>query len=735
MQEPFVNSSNAAPPSSAAAAPPRLTRKRVVRGGWSTSIHALFDNPSRRSNFCAVTCCGVLLSDRNAYLMDGTTRPNWRLRRRLNVLLPLVLFVLITVLSTNSDASSDSSAIPYVITDDDAPSSYTPKTNSNNNNGGYGPLVGLLRLTFYLTILLLLVRGTMQRAKLRTVVVERMKQQQQGGAAGDTTTAATMTPVPPLPVLPNEGSFCCCICDDVRRGSGVCCCYANDFTYILAPVTVSDHNGGMMISDECLEGQRILAVEAPTPDLCTCMWKVFSNICCGSLCGCWLQLCGMCAIGQEDRELERLLLQSESAEGGDNKKLLQIDYITFQSWSEYYPLILNLRQGNETGFLSHFKALSQLSKQIVCYFAVYLAIVGIVSGLTGKLVNFAVLLATHAEALFVLYLVHWKWHKLTVSVDAVIKYFASGFVLSIFMAMVIESVMMIIFYPIGIIIFVMDTEEESGSVPLDQWMSNPSNIHDLTKHHLGQFAVIAFAFSFLVAALVEEICKYFGFWTAETPDLTKPADVILTTTTGQEEQQQHYDPGLIRCASRITVAMVAVATGFACAENLEYVMGQASVLDEVVLLIVRSLFPVHQLCAAIQSIGVVRRDLEGDKKFQLGRIILPAILLHGFYDFVAIFWGIFEYAETDLDPDASSSYQPPEDGASPPLEVGELLKTLALCCPVVGAGVLYYYLASEKQRRRLAALDHVQGNGSMALRLVEEDDQESAKIVLNHESY
>lgn len=51
-------------------------------------------------------------------------------------------------------------------------------------------------------------------------------------------------------------------------------------------------------------------------------------------------------------------------------------------------------------------------------------------------------------------------------------------------------------------------------------------------------------------------------------------------------------------------------------------------------LLLRSIFPVHPLAAAIQSIGVCRRDLEGDKSVGLGRIIFPAVILHGTYDFV-----------------------------------------------------------------------------------------------------
>ena len=82
--------------------------------------------------------------------------------------------------------------------------------------------------------------------------------------------------------------------------------------------------------------------------------------------------------------------------------------------------------------------------------------------------------------------------------------------------------------------------------------------------------------------------------------------------------------------------MVSTALGFACCENLVYIFiySPPSLDNQISTLLARSFFPVHPLCAAIQSIGVCRRDLEGDKRYGLGRIILPAFVLHGSFDFV-----------------------------------------------------------------------------------------------------
>lgn len=54
---------------------------------------------------------------------------------------------------------------------------------------------------------------------------------------------------------------------------------------------------------------------------------------------------------------------------------------------------------------------------------------------------------------------------------------------------------------------------------------------------------------------------------------------------------------------------------------------------EIAVLILRSLFPVHPLAAGIQSIGVCKHDIENNRSFGVGKSILPAVLLHGSFDF------------------------------------------------------------------------------------------------------
>lgn len=99
---------------------------------------------------------------------------------------------------------------------------------------------------------------------------------------------------------------------------------------------------------------------------------------------------------------------------------------------------------------------------------------------------------------------------------------------------------------------------------------------------------------------------------------------------------------------------------------------------EISVLVARMIFPLHPICAAIQSIGVVRRDVENDSKCRLGvGILLPAILLHGSFDWVLFVGDII--------------------GA----EIASLLLAVFIFC----AGVAYYFFEAKIQRDRLGGRD------------------------------
>ena len=125
--------------------------------------------------------------------------------------------------------------------------------------------------------------------------------------------------------------------------------------------------------------------------------------------------------------------------------------------------------------------------------------------------------------------------------------------------------------------------------------------------------------------------------------------------------------------------MVIVALGLACAENVLYVYlaGGTQVQNEIFILIARSIFPVHAMCAAMQSIGVIERDIlfvrtdgerddimnhENEEK-GLGQILLPSILLHGTFDAVLMVMGGLEAYHDDANDDNYDGNQDNSDNA------------------------------------------------------------------------
>ena len=119
---------------------------------------------------------------------------------------------------------------------------------------------------------------------------------------------------------------------------------------------------------------------------------------------------------------------------------------------------------------------------------------------------------------------------------------------------------------------------------------------------------------------------------------------------------------------------------------------------EITVLLVRSALPVHPICAAIQSIGIVRRDVEGDQNFQLGKALMPAVLLHGAFDFALIALAVVRSIESDDKGEETTENANDED-----IEVPILDYTVAVVITLLG--VLYYWFEARKQRNRLSALE------------------------------
>ena len=245
-------------------------------------------------------------------------------------------------------------------------------------------------------------------------------------------------------------------------------------------------------------------------------------------------------------------------------------------------------------------------------------------------------------------------------------------------------------------------QDESGGTP-----SYRQFLQVFGEEHPFIYTVYLFLNAFFLAAMIEELAKYFGFRMVEHPDffsrreVEEMAEVNNNSDDGDVESRElaelpEQNRSFLSRGAAITVSMVAVSLGFACCENLIYIFvyGEATVAVQVVVLIARSLFPIHPLAAALQSVRVCARNLENDKRMRVGRVIFPALLFHGLYDFF-LMWIDFALRSRGKDVDDDAVL---EDGNSDLYSI--IASFLILCFGMVG-----YFRQSKKQRKRLQALD------------------------------
>ncbi|KAL3773386.1 hypothetical protein ACHAW5_010992 [Stephanodiscus triporus] len=420
------------------------------------------------------------------------------------------------------------------------------------------------------------------------------------------------------------------------------------------------------------------------------------NCCCGVLCSCWCQLFSVCALAQEARETRLLLPPS----------MQRIDLITHQPFSEYAKDVNNVRRrfmerANRT-WMQHFAALSHLSRYLILVFVLIVGFV-VMTSLLHPMGGFGwgdaiILIATFSQSAIVLFIVFGIFHRSDLSFDAVVKFFAVGFCICVVTGFVIEG-----FLVLGIqwLLYISYFPPHwIWGESYDAWLLANDRI-------LKTSAELVIAY--IVAALVEELCKYYGFRFLEHPDL-----VFLTGLDRTAKQAMNsggldaykYDSQLVGEFSRsqdtesldsrsrrmrsskkrakmlsshaleddddvepelrtlqqqgaaITTGMISVAVGLACAENFLYVFFQGGTDDNIedvsirlTILLFRSLFPIHALGAAMQSINMIRKFIEdkhgGERNIGVGRIIFPAVLLHGTFD--AILMCVNAYIDASYD--------------------------------------------------------------------------------------
>ena len=659
--------------------------------GFATSITDMFDKPEyEREDCCAITCCGVFQADRNRYLITNIPAPSWQKRWNVHFCTPLLIFAWAMVCAIN---------IPDQF------------------------LNQLLSTGFVVCLVLYLCiqcsKGSIKRKQARknllwskynyTATRGHFQHYRRPDNHGDDDDSDAISSdasqnTENLQYMMGQTP------SDINNSQGLWGFYLNDMTSNSNNRT--DVEGGDVDATSSFNKKNI------RNNLCSKLFHCVNTCCCGLICKRHIQLCGMCAVAQEARELELLLPE----------RMKQIDYITMQPIIQYYPLIYQDRHvDNRLQHKQWWSRLSELSKLIVYTFGGVSGILLIWSLLSPFLHhnfgfgNFVVFCLTVLQAVGFLAVVHWH-HALDVSVDALIKYFASGFCLSTSLAVTYELI-------VGLIIRIImtslislagiETVEENGYSMTGMTSGIAGNLLTLNSattttasatyreyirtwgnDHPVAYAIYLLITSFLLAALIEEICKYFGYRMVDHPDFysQRKLDEAVAESDSQQDFSQQ-DNKMKSKGAATTVAMVATALGYACCENIVYVFiyGRSPQAGtQVGILLLRSILPVHPLAAAIQSIRVVRRDVEKDDRMTLGRIVLPSIILHGVYDFMAMLIDfIYErranYIMDDDQPFTRGSNQ------------GVVNCLVSLAVLLVGA---YWYLRNAlKQRKRLEALD------------------------------
>jgi PrsW family intramembrane metalloprotease len=758
--------------------------------GFATGISDFFVQDSyERVDCCAVTCCGILQHDRDRYLVTGLRPPSMGKRLVMHIFVPITLFFAAGVWALRV-------------------------TDVFLNELGCISLLLLLVVYFVMQC----AKGRAKRIALRKDILytkyKLLQPQACNGLTVHETTAITSSANATAATLSYQSLAVAMEDDrpvdeeDDDSNDCICCVWPGRSTtlerdYYLGQTRSDFRSAHGCCGISCYRNDRIAAMEhypRDTRDIMTCLGDIFRRPLCF---GYHVQLCGLCALAQEAREIEQCILPPAYR---------RIDYITMESMLQYYPAIYHHRHyGNnrnhnldsvpptvaaeyasmEDGTLPRSvevappplpaprlsligQPLSRLSYRLVQSLGLFWMIMLLWSvlgtyywtallGRRGRpnhqflLADWMILTGTFISSFGLLYLWSWMVHRHQtsgLSLDAVIKYFASGFFLSASLAlfwelaaaMTINAVTTLVLAILGIDRMDSprsDSTKQSGTLFLlselpgfavhalsgqykslvgdcEPWTVSATRTDFATVFGLDHpvwYAVYIFVATFFVAGFIEELCKYFGFRMVEHPDFLSRQELeevasimhrnVQDNDTGEHEGWSRrdtqrspdfskHDQSIQSRGAAITLAMVSVAIGFACCENLVYIFlySADSVELELAVLLERSFFPIHPILAAIQSIGVCQRELEGSRATKLGRIILPAVLFHGMFDFCLIYIGFVGKVvgrgveEGDLRISNATEFW-----------------SIVCCVWVMFSAIAYLYHESGKQRERLAAID------------------------------
>eukprot|EP00470_Lotharella_oceanica_P006011 CAMPEP_0170176964 /NCGR_PEP_ID=MMETSP0040_2-20121228/9709_1 /TAXON_ID=641309 /ORGANISM="Lotharella oceanica, Strain CCMP622" /LENGTH=417 /DNA_ID=CAMNT_0010419437 /DNA_START=145 /DNA_END=1398 /DNA_ORIENTATION=- len=295
--------------------------------------------------------------------------------------------------------------------------------------------------------------------------------------------------------------------------------------------------------------------------------------------------CIMCAMAQESRQAKFMGRP-------------YADFITGENITgELMP-----QSPEDAGIWTHVQTLSLLTRLLCGLTFVLFATIALV---WHQKESSLVYVLVFVSPIVILYFTYWRTSRHEIPLDVVMKLFFAGFFVATLSAMVIESLLAPI---VTLLVFDPKTMKQ-----LRGGQANTQFIHE----HIVQLLIFTFLNGFLVAAASEEFTKYLvvnGCWL----------------------------PHPLRTPKAVIIAYVAGALGFSTMENVEYAFGAHPTqgLDtfesQLFLLFIRSVLPVHAICAALQANKAIQRDFENIQTPIL-RLLAPAVALHGLFDFILMF--------------------------------------------------------------------------------------------------
>jgi hypothetical protein len=130
--------------------------------------------------------------------------------------------------------------------------------------------------------------------------------------------------------------------------------------------------------------------------------------------------------------------------------------------------------------------------------------------------NAAVLVATFGQSFVMLLIVHRIYAKSYLSLDAITKFFAAGFLLAVPSAFVLEMIVVNTLIAVVLILF-----------NVIYIMGMDSVVNFIFNHEIIFLVAFQLFNAFIVAALTEESCKYFVFRMVEHPGKYLWAKILL----------------------------------------------------------------------------------------------------------------------------------------------------------------------------------------------------------------